>query len=91
MVDAMIDKVKAAFAPGADAATKQQAATILRGLLSMLESGVQPTAIVPGVAPASSGPPDVLTAIVESLRPFLPPEAAANLPRFRVPMIKMGG
>ena len=86
MVDEMIGTVRAAFAPGADAATKQQAAAILRGLLGMLESGgaTAPAASSPPAPPA----PDVLAAIVENIRPLLPPETLANMPRFKVPLIR---
>ena len=92
MVDEMINTVRAALAPGADAATKEKAASILRAALGMLESGAGgaqvdgPTATAPSaVAPA----PDLLTMIVESVRPHLPPEALAEMTRFRVPLIDL--
>ncbi len=88
MIEDMINTVKAALAPGADAGTKQQAAGILRGLLAMLESGAGATVGGPVQAPPTLGT-DLLTAIVEYVRPHLPPEALAQMPRFRVPMINL--
>jgi hypothetical protein len=87
MIDEMIGTVRAAFSPGADAATKQQAASILRGLLTMLEgqSGAGPEG-----ATAAPVAPDLLATIVENLRQFLPPDALTGMPRFRVPFIKAG-
>jgi len=96
MVDEMINTVRAAFAPGADAATKQQAAAILRGLLGMLESGSGGASTLasrltagsaPVAPPAAPMATDLLTAIVELVRPHLPAEALAQMPRFRVPLI----
>jgi hypothetical protein len=95
MIEEMISTVKAAVAPGADAATKQQAAGILRGLLAMLESGglgASGPASAVGASPNPQTPQignDLLTAIVEYVRPHLPPEALAQMPRFRVPLINM--
>ena len=53
MVDEMIEMVRAAFAPGADAATKQRAAAIRRRLIRVLE-------------PESAGAPIVTAAPVTS-------------------------
>ncbi len=95
MIEEMINTVKAALAPGADVATKQQAAGILRALLGTLESGgggaVAPASSVSAMPSAHVPPPgtDLLTAIVEYVRPHLPPEALAHIPRFRVPLIKL--
>jgi molybdopterin-guanine dinucleotide biosynthesis protein A len=89
MMDEMINTVKAALAPGADADTKRQAAGILRGLLAMLESG---GGVAVGAVAAVQAPTlgtDLLAAIVEYVRPHLPPEALAQMPRFRVPMINL--
>jgi hypothetical protein len=93
MVDEMISTVRAAFAPNADPQTKQQAAAILRGLLAMLEPGASASAAPPAgaLAAPATAPPDVLAAIVESVRPLLPPETLAKMPRFRVPFIKTSG
>jgi hypothetical protein len=93
MVDDMINTVRAAFTPDADAATKRRAAGILRGLLGMLE----PTGVTAArgteapAAPTASATPraDLLTTIVEYVRPHLPPEAFAEMPRFRVPLIDL--
>jgi hypothetical protein len=99
MIEEMISTVKAALAPGADAATKQQAAGILRGLLGMLESGGPSASGVPAgsVGPAPNAQPypagtDLLAAIVEYVRPHLPAEAVAQMeqmPRFRVPLVNL--
>jgi hypothetical protein len=95
MVDEMIDTVKAALTPGADEATKQKAAAILRGVLTMLDPGGAQAATsssVPLAAQATAAPalPDLLSAIVERVRPLLPAEALADMPRFRVPLIDFG-
>jgi hypothetical protein len=87
MIDEMIEKVRAAFEPGADVATKQQAAAILRGVLGMLEQGSQPAAT--GGAPTSPVETDLLGRIVEYVRPYLPEEALQQMPRFRVPLIDL--
>ncbi len=94
MVDEMIETVRAAFAPGADAATKQRAASILRGLIGVLEAGVvgvpaeQPGPFsTPAPQPERPGGADVLTAIVEYVRPHLPEDALAQMPRLRMPLI----
>jgi hypothetical protein len=93
MVDEMINTVRAALTPGADAATKEKAAAILRAALGMLESGADgaggagaPMAIAAPTVPTA---PDLLTTIIEYVRPHLPPEALAEMPRFRVPLIDL--
>ena len=88
MVEEMIETVRAAFAADADAATKQRAVSILRGLLGVLEGGAPSAA---GASPpAQSEPParvDLLTAIVDYVRPHLPEEAFAQMPRLRLPFV----
>ena len=91
MVDEMINTVRAAFAPGADAATKQQASTVLRGLAAALEGGsTLPTdatqAAPPGNEPVK--PPDLLTLILDQLRPHLPTETKVTSP-LRIPIIRI--
>jgi hypothetical protein len=88
MVEEMIKTVRAALEPGADAATKQQAAAILRGVLGMLEAGT-PAAPPTASLDASSRAPDLLGRIVEYVRPYLPEEALQQMPRFRVPFVDL--
>jgi hypothetical protein len=97
VIDEMVDTVRAALTPGADPATRQRAAAILRGLLTMLEGGTA-AAGAQETSPATGGkveaPPvpqatDWFGAFIDQLRPFLPAEALPNPPAFRVPMIRV--
>lgn len=89
-LDEMIQIVRAALEPGADAATKQRAATILRSALTVLE-------VAPGAPLAAAAPPaggagigDLLGALVEKLRPLLPPGAEPEIPRLAIPFVPVG-
>src|SRR6266542_5260969 len=99
MVDEMIQTVRAALMPGADAETRRQGAAILRRALSLLErpDATQAPAAPPSISseatppPNHHGPPpDLLTWIVERLRPLLPPETTATIAGVRIPMIDFG-
>ena len=94
MVNDMIETVRAALEPGADPETRTKAASILRGLLKVIEpdgSRASPPPVPSEPAPTADArlpaAPDLLTAIVEKVRPLLPPETLADMPRFRVPLI----
>jgi hypothetical protein len=90
MVDEMIETVRAAFAPEADAAAKQRAASVLRGLLGVLDGGIPSATTAAVQAPSDLPRMDLLTAIVEYVRPHLPEEALAQMPRLRMPLIDFG-
>src|SRR5262245_49987569 len=93
--------VRAAFEPGADQATKQQAATMLRSLLAVLETTpgaplATPSAGAPPAAPANSpalpSATDRLGAFVEALKQHLPPEKLRQLdsvPRLNIPLVTL--
>jgi hypothetical protein len=89
--DEMINIVRAALAPGADAATKQQAGVVLRALLAAIETS--PGASLAGtVAVAPIGVPsaaDIFGAIVEKLRPHLPADAPTTIPRLNIPLVPL--
>ena len=85
----IVDALRAAFAPGADAVTKEGAAGILRALLATLEA-------TPGapLLPSTSGSPgtpaaqpDLLGALVEKFRAYLPADAALTIPRLNIPLV----
>ena len=91
MFDDMIATVRAALSPGADAATKQRAAVILRGVVSMLEADPSPVdaATAPAAAVAAAAPvPDVLGVLIEAVRQRLPPGAVVDVPRFQIPIVR---
>jgi hypothetical protein len=75
-----VNAVRAAFEPGADDATKQKAASILRSLLSVLEA-------TPGVPIGASGQPDILGALVEKFRAMLPEDAARGVHKLTIPLV----
>jgi hypothetical protein len=79
--------VKAALAPDATPAMKQQAASILRGVLAVLESGVVPTK-APSSAVATG--PDFLSTVIDFLQQRLPPGATVDAQRLTIPIIKCG-
>jgi hypothetical protein len=98
--DEMIEAVRAALAPGADDESRRRGAAILRGVLAVLEPPA-PTASVVGastppggaapVAPAHQGPPpDLLTWLVDRLRPLVPPDALKTVPGLHIPMVDFG-
>jgi hypothetical protein len=89
MVDEMIKTVRAALEPGADAATKQQAAAILRGVLGMLEGGGESPPSMPPTAAAPTPDADLLSRIIEYVRPYVPEDAFEQMPRFRVPIVNL--
>jgi hypothetical protein len=84
--------VRAAFAPGADAATKQQAVTLLRALVRALEPGSTLPSDAGRPAPLQTEPakpPDLLSLILDQLRPHLPPTTEVT-PRLNIPIIRIG-
>lgn len=86
--DEMIETVRAGFAPEADAAAKQRAAAVLRAALAFLEPTATPA---PSTAPAPAAPTpsaaDLLAAVIDRFKPFLPAEAAAGMPRLSIPLV----
>lgn len=83
----MINIVRAALATGADAATKQQAAGVLRALLAAIEA--TPGAPLAPLAPLAPSPADLFGAIVEKLRPYLPSEPTPTVPRLNIPLVPL--
>jgi len=96
----VIDLIRAAFAPGADAATKQRAKSVLQMMISALDAtpgaplGVPP----PVAAPAPAAPPaaalDPFGALIERYRSLLPPDAQRAVQdstrRLTIPLIPIG-
>lgn len=101
----LIETVRAALLPGADAETKARAAAILRSVLATLEadaatppqrSGVTVTAetesgdVTPIAAPSpTAGAATILDTLLERLRVYLPEHGLEAAPRLRVPLIRV--
>lgn len=89
-MDEMIQIVRAALDPGADAATRQRAATILRSVLAVLETAPGAPLVPPSVAPPAGGGADLLGALIEKFRTFLPPGMETQIPRLAIPLVPVG-
>jgi hypothetical protein len=87
-IDQLMATVRAAFAPDADAATKHQAAAILRSALAVLDASPGAPLAPSAPAPATAAP-DVLGLIVERFRPLLPTDVASTIPRLNLPMVPL--
>lgn len=91
--DEMINAVREALAPGADSATRQKAAGVLRALLAVVEAAPGASlaaALVPSPPPSiGASPADLFGAIIEKLRPYLPSDAALTVARLNIPLVPL--
>ncbi|MBI4509497.1 MAG: hypothetical protein HY698_07655 [Deltaproteobacteria bacterium] len=82
-----VNKIRAAFEPGADAATKAEAAATLRAVLAVLDASPGGAAVLPA-ASATPGE-DILGAILEKIRRLAPDGAKLDVPRLSIPLVSL--